>query len=111
MRVASMEGQGRGRPRTGGVRQNRTEMMSVRLTPRMRYLVELAARHEGRAATSFVERLIEKGLGEVQIREGNVDVLQLSFVLWHPFEPDRFVRLALRFPELLTHEEQVLWTY
>lgn len=29
--------------------------------------------------------------------------------LWDPDEADRLVKLAFRYPELLTHEEQVLW--
>jgi hypothetical protein len=29
--------------------------------------------------------------------------------LWDVDEADRFVKLAIRYPNLLTHEEQVLW--
>jgi hypothetical protein len=29
--------------------------------------------------------------------------------LWDVDDADRFVNLALKFPELLTHDEQVLW--
>ncbi|MBF0187985.1 MAG: hypothetical protein HQL50_08660 [Magnetococcales bacterium] len=29
--------------------------------------------------------------------------------IWDVDEPDRIANLALRFPELLTHEEQILW--
>ena len=33
----------------------------------------------------------------------------LAEELWDVDEPDRFVKLALRYPGMLTHEEQVLW--
>jgi hypothetical protein len=29
--------------------------------------------------------------------------------LWDPEEPERLVRLALQYPELLTYHEQILW--
>jgi hypothetical protein len=71
--------------------------------------MELGARSERRSVTSFVEGAVEQYLSQVRLREGNVDVNQLAVVLWDPVEGDRFVKLALRFPELLSFEEQLLW--
>jgi hypothetical protein len=81
------------------------------LTPRLRYLAELAARADRRTVTNFVEGMIEQGINGVRLRDGNADLRQLTFVLWDPLESDRFVKLALRLPELLTHEEHILWKY
>ncbi|MEP0068935.1 hypothetical protein [Pyruvatibacter sp.] len=39
----------------------------------------------------------------------SVDDAEQQHHLWDPDEPDRLVKLALHFPDLLDHEEQVLW--
>jgi hypothetical protein len=33
----------------------------------------------------------------------------VAATLWDVSEADRFARLALRYPDLLTHSEQILW--
>jgi hypothetical protein len=39
----------------------------------------------------------------------NVSIAGRSAYLWDVNEADRFVKLAHEFPDLLTHEEQILW--
>jgi len=100
-----------------GGKLSRSEVVTVRLDPRLRYGVELAARKHRRTASSFIEWAIEEALQRVTIRDADSnqhrdqpttahDVLDQ---VWDVDETDRFARLAINFPELLSHEEQVLW--
>ena len=101
-------GSGRGRSGTN----LRTETISVRLEPRVRYMADLAARAQRRTLSSFIEFAIDNALSEIGLTSVDGDYQNLRHAapqLWDPFEPDRFVKLALRFPDLLNHHEQILW--
>ena len=95
----------------GGSKLARSEITTVRLDPKLKYLAELAARKQRRTLSSFIEWAIEDTLGRVELGDGvdGVTVLGQAPFLWDVDEADRFAKLALRFPELLTHDEQVLW--
>jgi hypothetical protein len=95
----------------GGGRLSRSETVTVRLDPKLRYLAELAARKQRRTLSSFVEWAIEENLKNIYLGEG-LEALSLagqSADLWDVDEPDRFAKLAIRYPQMLTHDEQVLW--
>jgi hypothetical protein len=96
--------------------KRRSETISVRLDPKLRYLSDLAARKQRRTISSFVEWAIEASLDKVIIHEGDqfeqkpsITLGSVASSLWDVDPADRFVKLALRYPELLTHEEQLLW--
>jgi hypothetical protein len=78
-------------------------------------LAELAARKQRRPLSSFVEWCVEQAVSSVTVGQdsNNEDITvaeaDRELHLWDLEEPDRLIRLALRFPELLTHEEQILW--
>ena len=96
----------------GGGRLSRSETVTVRLDPKLRYLAELAARKQRRTLSSFIEWVIEESLKSIiylENAEGSRSIASLSAELWDVDEPDRFVKLAIRYPEMLTHDEQVLW--
>jgi hypothetical protein len=102
----------------GGARLQRSETVTVRLDPKLRYLAELGARKQRRTLSSFIEWAIEQSLQQVVVEEGwdqhTKKTYQLSLAhsasdLWDVGEEERFVKLATRYPDLLTHEEQVLW--
>jgi hypothetical protein len=101
--------------RGGGGKLSRTETVTVRLDPKLRYLAELAARKQRRTLSSFIEWVIEESLSRVRLTEatdlrGNrISVADEAAELWDVDEPDRFVKLALCYPDMLTHEEQILW--
>jgi len=62
--------------------------------------------------SSFIEWAIERGLDAVPLSSSAEDTSTIwkhSDVLWDVDEADRFVNVALRYPELLTHDEQTLW--
>ena len=93
----------------------KSEVVTIRLDPRLKYLAELAARRQRRPLSSYVEWAIEESMRHVwpSYETGQHDhepsFADVSSVLWDVDEPDRFVKLATRYPELLTHGEQVVW--
>lgn len=96
----------------GGGKLNRTETVTLRLDPKLRYLTEIAARTQRRSTSSFIEWAIVESLKLIHLDNTSAGVITLSqraSLLWDVDEPDRFVKLALRYPNLLTHEEMVLW--
>jgi hypothetical protein len=103
-----------GRARSGNAK---SETISVRLNATVRYLVELAARKQRRTLSSYVAWAVEDSLCRVFISEevdprGNSigkSISEVAMSLWDPEEPERLVRLALQYPELLTYHEQILW--
>lgn len=103
--------------RPGPNRLNRSETVTVRLDPKLRYLAELAALKHRRTLSSFIEWAIEETLRHVKLREagtyGDEDpgrtVADDAEALWDVDDADRFAKLAVRYPELLTHEEQKRW--
>lgn len=101
----------------GGGKLSRSETVTVRLDPQLRYLAELAARTHRRTLSSYIEWAIMEMLKDEPIRPVWLKGLEVSAhtigseagYLWDVDEADRFAKLALRYPSLLTHEEQVLW--
>lgn len=94
----------------GGGKLTRSETVTVRLDPKLRYLAELAARKQRRTLSSFIEWAIEECFGKIQLGEDSKTNLAAEAVdLWDVGEPDRFAKLALRYPSLLSHDEQILW--
>lgn len=96
----------------GGSKLAKTEITTVRLDPKLRYLAELAARKQRRTLSSFIEWVVEQGLKDISLRinhDGPVTVMEDANRLWDVDTPDRFVKLALLVPDLLTHDEQIVW--
>lgn len=99
----------------GGKGGRKSEVVTIRLDPRLKYLAELAARRQRRPLSSYVEWAIEASLGQVRPSYGNdsefdqMSLADAASLLWDVDEADRFVKLALRYPELLTHDEQIVW--
>ena len=54
---------------------------------------------------------MERALSEVRLQEtpGSLSVACLAAELWALDESDRLINLALRFPDLLSYEEQLVW--
>lgn len=96
------------RSRPGGS-LSRSEIVTVRLDPKLRYFAELAARKQRRTLSSFIEWAVERGLDSIHITDGDTSLWSEADTLWDVDESDRFAKLALRHPDLLTHDEQVLW--
>ena len=94
----------------------RSQVVTIRLDPKLRYLAELAALKQRRTLSSYIEWAVQESLKNVHLTEGtgyNNDygctVHDAADMLWDVDAPDRFAKLALHYPELLTHEEQIKW--
>ncbi len=100
----------------GGGKLTRSETVTVRLDPKLLYLAEIAARKQRRTLSSYIEWAVGGSLNHVFIDEAktfggeaNKTVANVAQQLWDIDEPDRFAKLAFRYPDLLTHVEQALW--
>lgn len=98
---------------SGGSKLTRTQTVTVRFDPKLRYLAELAARKQRRTVSSFIEWAVEEALKNIVLQDNdNNEVITLAEEvdsLWDVDEAERFARLAAFHPELLSHDEQVLW--
>ena len=104
--------------KSGGGKLSRSETVTVRLDPKLRYLAELAAKKQRRTLSSYIEWAIEESLKLVTIDEdktfggqNDTKVADVANSLWDVDDSDRFAKLAIRYPEMLTHEEQTLWKF
>ncbi len=101
--------------KAGGGKLSRSETVTVRLDPKLRYLAELAALKQRRTVSSFIEWAIEDCLSRVYLQEGfygndtGTSVADVAAKLWDVDDADRFAKLALTYPDLLTHDEQKRW--
>lgn len=96
----------------GGSKLARTEIVQVRLDPKLRFAAELSSRRQRRTLSSFIEWAIDEAVSKTELVHKNRETGRMKDVLeiiWHVEEADRFILLALNFPDLLTHEEEVLW--
>ena len=95
-----------------GAKTQKSEVVTVRLEPKLRYMTEIAARVQRRTLSSLIEQAVEESLKSIVIwtdDQGKTEsVADLSNKLWDPIESDRFCILASTFPNLLTHDEQKL---
>ncbi len=90
----------------------RSETVSVRLDPKLRYLADLAARKQRRPLSSFIEWALETSLNTLFLNDASGKASTIGMMaphLWDVEAADRFAKLALRYPDLLNHTEQILW--
>lgn len=99
--------------KSGGAKTTRSETVTVRLDPQLRYLAEIAARIQRRTLSSYVEWAIIESLKQNKIDDKNEfddrTVSDMAANLWDVDDADRFVKLALAAPHLLNYDEQRLW--
>lgn len=96
--------------KVGGAKTTRSETVTVRLDPELRYLAEIAARTQRRTLSSYIEWAIQDSLTRVRLDDNaEPTVYDMARKLWDVDESDRFVKLALHAPQLLNYDEQRLW--
>lgn len=100
--------------KSGGSKLSRSQTVTVRLDPKLRYLAELAARKQRRTLSSFIEWAIDNSLTSVllvdhQGSDKERPLKELGENLWDVDEAYRLVQLALTCPELLDFDEQHQW--
>jgi hypothetical protein len=107
----------RRRRRTGGRRPRkgrlaRSEVATLRLDPKLRYFLELAARKQRRTISSYLEWAAEQSLDRIRLTDSGGSSSSLTDEveqLWNVDKVARFVKLASRHSDLLNHHEQMLW--
>ena len=93
----------------------RTEMVAVRLVPKLKYAAEIAARSQRRTVSSLVEVAVAAYLPTLSVAEPTeegerpIKLMTLMDSLWDPDESDRFVILAENHRWLLDNEEEHRW--
>lgn len=95
----------------------RTETVSIRLDPKLRYMAEIGARIQRRSLSSFIEWAVANSVDDLVFAyrtsfNGDTEPIFLREVkeeLYDVDEADRLVKLALRNPSLLNHEQQLIW--
>jgi hypothetical protein len=94
----------------GGGKLSRSEVVTVRLDPKTRYLAELAARRQRRTLSSYIEWVVAQSLVQFIEAEKTTNGEDEDIDgLWDVDDCDRLVKLALYDKSLLNYREQVLW--
>jgi hypothetical protein len=94
----------------GGGKLSRSEVVTVRLDPKTRYLAELAARRQRRTLSSYIEWVVAESLVQfIQAERTTNGEDEDINELWDVDDCDRLVKLALYDKSLLNYREQVLW--
>lgn len=111
-----------------GGKLQRSEVVQTRMSPRLRFLAEIMARHQHRSLSSLIEQLIAQAAEQYPISitmadkpalpqelfpEKQYQTMPLTRVagqLWSLEASQRFAALAFFLPDLLTHEEERLWS-
>lgn len=85
------------------MKSRKTDNLTVRFEPRLRYLASLGARSQHRSLSAFVEWAVQEQLKTLEIH--GKSLLDLS--LWDVDEAARLKLLAINAPNLLTFDEEV----
>jgi len=113
------EGAKKPKKKGGGGKLSRSETVTVRLDPKLRFAAELAARKQRRTLSSFIEWAVEEAAKSVSIKvsqgfdEYNGPANDKAFdaieIAWDVEESEKFAKLALHYNHLLIHKEEVIW--
>lgn len=93
----------------------KTETLTLRLDPKIKYTIELIARIKRQSITSVIEAAIESvsfDLDTPVVMEGKREIWSLANAVsefWSTDQVARFINLCAFMPELLTYEEQRIW--
>jgi hypothetical protein len=95
-------------------RAARTDVISVRLDPQLRYAAELAAAHTGTSLSKLIELAVTRLVQLTTVVPGksplrDKSAFSVAVEVWEPHAADRLARLASRFPDLMTLAERRIW--
>ena len=85
------------------MKKGRTDNVTVRFEPKLRYLAILGARLQHRSLSAFVEWAVQEQLKTLEISGQSI----LDLNLWDVDAEDRLILLAKAAPNLLTYDEEV----
>ena len=100
--------------KVAGGNLTRSQVVTVRLDPKLKFAAELAARKQRRTISSFIEWAVEQAIGHIEITAGDTnnsgDTIQDALVrVWDVEKADRVAKLAIYYPQLLSYEEEQIW--
>jgi len=101
-----------GKTESGAVTKG--EVITVRLSPKLKYALELLSRKQHRTQSAVVTWAIQEmintdhGLLKTNIRGTKFSVDNMLEVLWDVHPADRLVKIATHWPELMTYEQEKL---
>lgn len=88
--------------------RRKSDALSIRIDPRLKYVLELAARVQRRAVTGVVEWAITEALADTKVtdKDGRQwPLMDASGLVWSDNELERLMGMWFNFPSLLTYEE------
>lgn len=88
--------------------ETRNLVTGVRISPRVAYLTEIAARRMRMTISTYCAWAMERAFAAVELAEG-LSLASDTERLWDVDEADRFVKLAILYPQLLNPGEEVVW--
>lgn len=95
-----------------GRKPKRTEVVHVRLDPKLKLAADLAAAKERRTLSSIIEVAVEnftKNLAIPSSLDKSTTAYDIAEFIWDPIAADSFVNMAVQFSDLMTSTEQRLW--
>lgn len=87
--------------------RKKSDSLTIRLEPRIRYLLEIAARKQHRSISSFVEAAVCDALDRAPLDDKQT--IGKAKDVWNVDRVHRLGKLANDYPELMTYEESVVW--
>lgn len=104
------------KPQSGRVdlgSRSKSEVITIRINPKLKFGLELMARLHNRSVAQTVELSIQRVLedpydGIQNLRDVRYD-RDIINKLWSPHRGERLFKMVIEHPELLNYEEEVLW--
>jgi hypothetical protein len=93
-----------------GPKLGKTENVQVRLDPHLKWSAELGARVHRQPLSAFLEWCVVHSLPDVITPRGD-RAMVVADTTWDIEPADRLMRLAMKYPELLTYPESEIWKY
>lgn len=94
--------------------EGKTESITMRLSPKLKFGLELLARQRQQPVSVIATELFEAAIREqltwqspISVQPGGRPISLLDHV-WDPLEPDRLLKLAEAAPQLLSDDERLL---
>lgn len=93
----------------------RTNVVTLRVSPKMRFGLELLAHERGETLTEVVtwavsEMFATEQVGLLRFASGESMATRVLDRVWSPHEHERVVRLGMYFPEFMNDRQRYLWS-
>jgi len=86
----------------------KSQIVGVRMNPKIRYAGEIGAQKHGKTLSGFIEYSVRESVQSVIVDCG-LTAFQIMEKVWHVEESIRFMNLAFIHPNLLKHDDEILF--